>query len=125
MIPEFTVPDQSYPEGESNELLLRRYGVDRATVEQMYREWSEEKVPKSVVEARYLRTRRHHGKLFNRLVRNVLGKETQLAHPMVARVQALEEENARLRAMLEEHGISSERDPAPDTGQPRMFDSDG
>lgn len=106
------------------EQLLRRYGIDRQTVELMYAEWHDAKVPKSVVEARYLRTRKHHGKLFNRLMRLVLAKETQNAHPLRARVEALETEVDRLRSLLAEHGIEYPRDVAVSADQISLFEGD-
>lgn len=81
--------------------LRRRYGIDLATLRAMYRDWKEDGVPKSVVEARYLRTRRQHGKLFSRLVREYLDVETQSAHPLRRRVEELTEEVVALRAEIE------------------------
>ena len=92
--------------------LRRRYGIDMATLEAMYRDWRDNKIPKSVVEARYLRTRRNHGKLFYRLVRDYLKIETQEAHPLKRRIDDLTEEcadlrreNEALRSMLKTHGL--------------------
>lgn len=96
--------------------LRRRYGIDMATLEAMYRDWKDHKIPKSVVEARYLRTRRNHGKLFSRLVREYLQIETQEAHPLKRRIGDLVEEcadlrreNEALRRLLETHGIDPEK----------------
>lgn len=86
---------------------LEDYGIDRETLERMYSEWREKKVPKTVVEQRYLGTRRHHGKLFSKLVEQHLGISTEQEHPMHARIRELESEVDRLRAILRENGIDA------------------
>jgi hypothetical protein len=91
--------------GGSQAELLQRYGIDLATLRLMYEDWSDRKVPKSVVEARYLRTRRHHGKLFNSLVRRYLGVETERPSASRQRILTLEAENRHLRKLLELHQI--------------------
>ena len=82
---------------DSNAELKRLYGIDLQTLERMYLDWRDNGVPKSVVEARYLRTRRFHGKLFSRLVRKYLDVETQKQHPLTARLALMEHELKRLR----------------------------
>jgi hypothetical protein len=93
------------PPGHPDRELYERYGIDLETLQRMYLEWAQDKVPKSVVEARYLRTRKHHGKLFNKLVRTYLGIETQQPHPLNVKIHEIERENQRLRDLLRHHGI--------------------
>lgn len=93
---------------------LADYGIDLGILKEMYREWSEMRVPKSVVEQRYLGTRRHHGKLFSKLVWQHLGIRTELPHPLALRaaaladrVAALESEASLLRELLESRGVTA------------------
>ena len=79
---------------------LSDYGIDRATLQRMYDEWTSG-VPKSTLEARYLGKTSAHGKVFSALVRKHLGIETE-------RRSSLAEENERLRALLRAHGIDPE-----------------
>jgi hypothetical protein len=88
--------------------LMEKYGISLNTLQAMYRDWKEGKVPKSVVEARYLRTRRFHGKLFSRLVLAYLGIQTEHPHPLRNRIEELEREVAYLRQVLEQVGVSAE-----------------
>lgn len=85
--------------------LQREYGIDIATLRAMYEEWDVDKVPKSVVEARYLRTRRFHGKLFSRLVRAYLGIETEKPHQLVTRLREMETYVEILREQLRCAGL--------------------
>ncbi len=110
-----TVPDVR-PASE----LLQRYGITVDTLGAMYRDWNEHKVPKSVVEARYLRTRRFHGKLFSRLVLAYLGIQTERTHPLLDRIDELEQEVAYLRKMLDSNGIRLDSDPHPAEDQLRL-----
>jgi len=86
---------------------LSDYGIDEATLRRMYDEWCQG-AKKSELERRYLGKPESHGALFTGLVRNHLGIETQRRSPQAARLAELTEENARLRDLLESHGI----DPA-------------
>lgn len=95
--------------------LMQRYGIDIPTLERMYLDWKDGGVPKSVVEARYLRTRRNHGKLFSKLVRTYLGIETQAKSAAAQRVEELEAEIEVLRNLLTENGVPLP-DIAPDPG---------
>jgi hypothetical protein len=82
---------------------LAEYAVDLETLRRMYEEWGSG-VPKSTLEARYLGRTSSQGRVFSTLVRKHLGIETE-------RRSSLAEENARLRALLREHGID------PNTGR--------
>lgn len=119
------VPRDEPGEALSDDELLQRYGIDAITLAEMYTSWARDGVPKSVVEARYLHTRRFHGKLFSRLVRTYLGIETERTHPLASRLRALEQEVEELRAILATEGIAvppREEQIWPDPSQPSLFD---
>lgn len=118
---EFGSGAEDAPTAESDPALehdlQQKYGISIRTLRQMYEEWETEGVPKSVVEARYLRTRRFHGKLFSRLVLKYLGIETQHPHKMTNRVKELEIQVARLRNLLRDHGIQVPDDDVTDASE--------
>lgn len=80
---------------------LADYGIKVDDLRRMHEEWLEG-ASKSDLERRYLDKYESHGKLFTSLVRRYLGLETEKRHPLAI-------ENARLRALLRDHGI----DPDP------------
>jgi hypothetical protein len=82
---------------------LESYGIDKATLQQMYDEWLAG-AKKGALEERYLGRTSSHGKLFTSLVRAHLGHETERRSRLAA-------ENARLRGLLQRHGID------PDDGR--------
>ncbi|CAN0489716.1 unnamed protein product, partial [Phaeothamnion confervicola] len=76
---------------------LERYGIDEPTLKKMLAEWRGG-LSKTAIERRYLGKATHHGKLFTKLVRDHLGVETSVRHPLAIEVD-------RLRALLAVHGI--------------------
>ncbi len=84
---------------------LADYGIDLATLQQMYNEWKAG-APKSHLEEKYLHKTQSHGKAFSSLTRRFLGQETEGTHPLTTEVARLREENLRLRLLLTTHGIN-------------------
>jgi hypothetical protein len=82
---------------------LDRYGIDEPTLKKMLTEWRTG-LSKTAIERRYLGKATHHGKLFTKLVRDHLGVETSVRHPLAIEVD-------RLRALLAEHGIDPDGRP--------------
>jgi DNA-binding transcriptional MerR regulator len=117
-------PNTERPSNGDEDELMRRYGIDLNKLREMYAEWNENGVPKSVVEARYLRTRRFHGKLFSRLVREYLGVETEHPHPLRRRIEELTDEVSQLRRENDElrtqlNGDCLIQEPSTRTSIPR------
>lgn len=79
---------------------LEDYGLTLGALRDMYDEWVQG-ASKSELERRYLGKPESHGKLFTSLVRRFLGFDTEQRSPLVV-------ENARLRALLRQHGIDPE-----------------
>jgi hypothetical protein len=83
---------------------LAEYGIDLATLRQMYQEWCDG-AKKSDLERRYLNKPESHGKLFTSLVRQHLGENTERKSAIAVERDALVAEVARLRRLLSDHGI--------------------
>lgn len=86
---------------------LGDHSIDLPTLRRMYEAWSEG-ATKSELERGYLAAPQAHGKLFTSLVREHLGIETEKRSAQSARIEALEKEVARLRAVLKAHGINDQ-----------------
>ncbi|MDE0161292.1 MAG: hypothetical protein OXL98_06090 [Acidimicrobiaceae bacterium] len=97
-------------------MMLEHYGLDRATVEQMYEEWKSGEHSKSAIERRYLGKSTHNGKLFSKLVKDCLDIDTVTA-------SSTHRELERLRSLLEAHdidpktGVAAVRLPLPEMEQ--------
>jgi hypothetical protein len=89
---------------------LDDYGIDLATLRRMYDEWCAG-AKKSHLERKYLNKPESHGKVFTNLVRTHLGIETERRSGLHDERDQLRKEVARLRRLLNEHGIN------PDTGR--------
>jgi hypothetical protein len=81
---------------------LEEYGIDKATLREMYERWKDG-ASKSSLEIKYLGKVESHGKLFSSLVRTHLGIETERRSKTVI-------ENERLRRLLHKHGIDPDED---------------
>jgi len=88
---------------------LEDYGIDLETLKQMYAEF-QAGANKSDLERRYLDRPQSHGKVFSTLVRRYLHVETE-------KRSSLSKENARLKAMLREHGINPGKPGSSDAGE--------
>lgn len=77
---------------------LEDYGIDLETLKRMHAEYLAG-ATKSGLELRYLNNTTGHGKVFSTLVRRYLHVETE-------KRSSLSKENARLKAVLREHGIN-------------------
>jgi hypothetical protein len=89
---------------------LSEYGIDITTLRRMYDEWCDG-ATKSALERRHLNKPESHGKLFTSLVRTHLGIETERRSSLTDERDDLRGEVARLRALLDRHGID------PDGGE--------
>lgn len=83
---------------------LAEHGIDLVTLRRMYERW-QEGATKSELERTYLHAPQSHGKLFTALVREHLGIETERRSKQSDRVEELEREVQRLRALVAQHGI--------------------
>jgi len=81
---------------------LDDYGIDKATLREMYERWKDG-ASKSSLEIKYLGKVESHGKLFSSLVRTHLGIETERRSKTVI-------ENERLRRLLRKHCINPDED---------------
>lgn len=83
---------------------LSEYGLDIATLREMYERWRAG-ATKSSLERDYLDAPQSHGKLFTSLVREHLGVETERRSSQSDRIAELEREVEHLRRLLRERGI--------------------
>ncbi len=81
---------------------LEEYGIDKATLREMYERWKDG-ASKSSLEIKYPGKVESRGKLFSSLVRTHLGIETERRSKTVI-------ENERLRRLLHKHGIDPDED---------------
>lgn len=88
---------------------LEDYGIDLESLKRMYAEYLAG-ATKSGLELKYLDNTTGHGKVFSSLVRRYLHIETE-------KRSSLSKENARLKAVLRDHGINPGRPGTSDIGE--------
>jgi hypothetical protein len=88
--------------------------ISRDNAWQMYLEWRDNKVPKSLLEQQYMGISQAHGKRFTSVVRQYFGIDTEKQHPMAV-------ENHKLKEILRRSGIDPDialkefgRNPSPE-----------